>query len=252
MPRPMPTLAPPRPLRDQLRHATAAAHTALEATPLMQAVTQCVPSPAVYGAYLAGHWRVHAALEPLLADCLPPSWTAGRLDKAGWLLADLQALGATPGAAPVSAPRFDSQAEALGAMYVLEGATLGLGVVGRRLPAAHPARHGAGRFMAAYGGDTGARWKTFLQLLGTCEGGDGAATCASALRTFGLFQQIVSAFSQVANSFQYLVNSWPTIVELISIYKRLKAFESTLHDQPLSGIETEVMPPPGPPMATPA
>ena len=70
---------------------------------------------------------------------------------------------------------------------------LGLGVVGRRLPAAHPARQGAGRFMAAYGGDTGARWKTFLQLLGTCEGGDGAATCASALRTFGLFQQVFEA-----------------------------------------------------------
>ncbi|TIY07613.1 MAG: peptide antibiotic transporter SbmA, partial [Mesorhizobium sp.] len=27
--------------------------------------------------------------------------------------------------------------------------------------------------------------------------------------TFGLFQQIVTAFSQVASSFQYLVNSWP-------------------------------------------
>ncbi len=39
--------------------------------------------------------------------------------------------------------------------------------------------------------------------------------------TLGIFQQIVSAFTQVASSFQYLVNSWPTIVELISIYKRL-------------------------------
>ena len=51
--------------------------------------------------------------------------------------------------------------------------------------------------------------------------------------TFGIFQQIVSAFSQVANSFQYLVNSWPTIVELISIYKRLRAFEATLEGAPL-------------------
>ena len=46
--------------------------------------------------------------------------------------------------------------------------------------------------------------------------------------TFGVFQQIVSAFTQVSSSFQYLVNSWPTIVELISIYKRLRAFEATL------------------------
>lgn len=46
--------------------------------------------------------------------------------------------------------------------------------------------------------------------------------------TFGVFQQIRNAFSQVENSFQYLVNSWTTIVELMSIYKRLHAFESVL------------------------
>ena len=43
--------------------------------------------------------------------------------------------------------------------------------------------------------------------------------------TFGIFQQIASAFGQVSSSFQYLVNSWSTIVELLSIHKRLKAFE---------------------------
>jgi peptide/bleomycin uptake transporter len=46
--------------------------------------------------------------------------------------------------------------------------------------------------------------------------------------TFGIFQQILAAFSQVASSFQYLVNSWPTIVELISVYKRLRAFEAQI------------------------
>jgi len=46
--------------------------------------------------------------------------------------------------------------------------------------------------------------------------------------TFGLFQQISNAFNRVENSFQFLVNSWTTIVELMSIYKRLKAFESRI------------------------
>ena len=46
--------------------------------------------------------------------------------------------------------------------------------------------------------------------------------------TFGILQQILTAFGQVSNSFQYLVNSWTTIVELLSVRKRLKAFESTL------------------------
>jgi peptide/bleomycin uptake transporter len=38
-------------------------------------------------------------------------------------------------------------------------------------------------------------------------------------------QQIVRAFGRVETSLQYLVNSWTTIVELISVYKRLRAFE---------------------------
>jgi peptide/bleomycin uptake transporter len=46
--------------------------------------------------------------------------------------------------------------------------------------------------------------------------------------TFGILQQILTAFGQVSNSFQYLVNSWTTIVELLSVRKRLLAFESKL------------------------
>jgi len=46
--------------------------------------------------------------------------------------------------------------------------------------------------------------------------------------TFGIYQQINQAFSRVENSFQFLVNSWTTIVELMSIHKRLKAFESII------------------------
>jgi len=43
----------------------------------------------------------------------------------------------------------------------------------------------------------------------------------------------------VSTSFQYLVNSWSTIVELLSIYKRLQGFEATLHHEPLGKIERE-------------
>ena len=55
--------------------------------------------------------------------------------------------------------------------------------------------------------------------------------------TFGVLQQILSAFGQVANSFQYLVNSWTTIIELISIYKRLAAFEATFENKALPEID---------------
>jgi peptide/bleomycin uptake transporter len=46
--------------------------------------------------------------------------------------------------------------------------------------------------------------------------------------TLGIMQQIIRAFGKVEESFQFLVNSWPTIVELMSIYKRLKAFENEI------------------------
>ena len=47
--------------------------------------------------------------------------------------------------------------------------------------------------------------------------------------TLGLIQQIMGVFGKVRDSFQYLINSWKTIIELLSIYKRLKAFEKILH-----------------------
>ncbi len=47
--------------------------------------------------------------------------------------------------------------------------------------------------------------------------------------TLGLMQQVLNAFEQVRSSFQYLVNSWTTIVELLSVYKRLRTFEMVIH-----------------------
>src|SRR6185436_19587508 len=58
--------------------------------------------------------------------------------------------------------------------------------------------------------------------------------------TLGVMQQVIRAFGRVEASFQYLVKSWTTIVSLISVYKRLRAFEATLRDEPLAAIEAEV------------
>jgi len=64
-------------------------------------------------------------------------------------------------------------------------------------------------------------------------------TIAAGQITFGIMTQILSAFGQVSNSFQFLVNSWTTIIELISIYKRLQAFEATLSDKELPSEDKE-------------
>jgi peptide/bleomycin uptake transporter len=60
--------------------------------------------------------------------------------------------------------------------------------------------------------------------------------------TLGALNQILNAFTQVRQSFQYLINSWSTIVELISIYQRLRGFEAMIHGDPLPPIESEAEP----------
>ena len=59
--------------------------------------------------------------------------------------------------------------------------------------------------------------------------------------TLGVMQQILRAFSRVEGSFQFLVNSWTTIVELMSIHKRLMAFEAAIDGKELPSIDQDYM-----------
>ena len=64
-----------------------------------------------------------------------------------------------------------------------------------------------------------------------------APTIIAGKITLGALQQILNAFGQVRDSFQYLVNSWTTIVELLSVYKRLRAFEARIGGEDLPDID---------------
>ncbi|WBY00934.1 peptide antibiotic transporter SbmA [Ramlibacter tataouinensis] len=59
-----------------------------------------------------------------------------------------------------------------------------------------------------------------------------APTMVGGAVTLGVMQQIVRAFGRVESSFQFLVLSWSTIVELMSVYKRLRAFERQIKAAP--------------------
>jgi len=65
-----------------------------------------------------------------------------------------------------------------------------------------------------------------------------APTIVAGKITLGAMNQILNAFTEVRSSFQYLVNAWSTIVELISIYQRLRSFEAKIGGEPLPSIET--------------
>jgi peptide/bleomycin uptake transporter len=69
-----------------------------------------------------------------------------------------------------------------------------------------------------------------------------APTIVAGKITLGSMNQILNAFTQVRTSFQYLVNSWSTIVDLISIFQRLRGFEAKIVGEPLPSIETQTEP----------
>lgn len=144
----------------QLKSATAGHHARVEAA--MPSLDQ-LATPAGYAAALRALHGFHAAWEPAI-------WRAPGLAETGVLRGrrklpllerDLRALGVLPGPAAPAA-RVPDAAAALGALYVLEGATLGGRVIHRRVAGPlgiTPARGGA--YYHGYGAETGPRWKAF-------------------------------------------------------------------------------------------
>lgn len=57
-----------------------------------------------------------------------------------------------------------------------------------------------------------------------------APAIVSGAITLGVMQQILRAFGRVEGSMMYLFKSWSTIIELLSVYKRLKEFEKEINN----------------------
>jgi len=65
-----------------------------------------------------------------------------------------------------------------------------------------------------------------------------APAIVAGVMTLGVMQQILRAFGRVEGSLQYLFNAWPTIIELASVYKRLREFERQIDSIPESEVQT--------------
>jgi heme oxygenase len=131
-------------------------------------------TPAGYRCHLEALYGLHAALEAVLAARLAGLAAELRLSerwKLSWLEADLRALGhdeASLARLPrlPCPPALPDVPEALGSLYVLEGATLGGQLIHR-----HLSRHfegvpvGGFVFFRAYGEAVGPMWKAFGEAL---------------------------------------------------------------------------------------
>ena len=169
--------------REQLRGATGASHVRLDAR-----FAQGLRNARHYRVYLVGMQAFIANAERALAAAmLGPAWRPWREPaRAPWLDEDLAALGldALPhGPALV----VDSDADAAGLLYVIEGSALGATqLLGDALSLGHGAGAGA-TFLHRHGGfGAGKRWREFVRCL-ECADFDGGAERAlldSAARAF--------------------------------------------------------------------
>ena len=55
-----------------------------------------------------------------------------------------------------------------------------------------------------------------------------APAIVAGVMTLGVMQQIIRAFGREEGSMQYLLKAWPTIIELMSVFRRLREFEAKL------------------------
>ena len=136
------------PLLARLRRATAPLHDRLDTT---LRVVERLSSPERRAALIEAYGRLHdagdGAMRPWLQAVPNLDYSDRRVPGAGSPFAALQ-----------------SEAEALGALYVLEGATLGGRIILREL-AARGVRLDDLQFLDPYGDRAGERWRSFVQIL---------------------------------------------------------------------------------------
>lgn len=148
--------------RDRLRGATSTAHVRLDAR-----FAQGLRDVRQYRHYLLGMQAFVANAESALASAvLGPSWRAWRDPvRTRWLDEDLAALGLAP-LPPGPTLAIESDADAAGVLYVIEGSALGATqLVGDARALGHQPGAGA-TFLHRHGGfGAGKRWRAFVQCL---------------------------------------------------------------------------------------
>lgn len=185
-------MRPPPNARLVLREATAAAHERLHGIPVFLALAEGRLDRPAYAGLLRRLLGFHAAVEAALAAA-PPLARYG-IDlaarrRAPLLQADLAHLG-LPAEAPLApVPAFPGAAEALGALYVTEGSTLGGRQLARGLDHLLPAGEGRG-FLLGHGARHGAMWAACCAAIEACgaEPGGLAGMRSGAAETFAAFE----------------------------------------------------------------
>jgi heme oxygenase (biliverdin-IX-beta and delta-forming) len=153
-------------LHARLRAATAPAHQALEDSLDWQARVATLSG---YRDLLARLYGFHAVWEAAIGIGLADEAFLAPRRRLTLLAADLDHLGLTPGAVaslPRPAPHvLADPAAATGALYVLEGSTLGGQLIGRHIAGLHGFSGDGLAYYRAHGAAAGAMWAAFRSRL---------------------------------------------------------------------------------------
>jgi heme oxygenase len=173
-------------LLSRLRLETRPYHDAVEANLFNQALTAGTVTTTETAQFLA---RMYGFVQPyetalrLHAADLGPAWQLEQRYRGPLILEDLAKLG-FPAEPPLclAMPPLRTRAQLLGALYVIEGSTLGGQVIARQLDKAGITAHA---FFTGRAERTGPLWKMFCQLLSEAAADeDQPAVVASAILTF--------------------------------------------------------------------
>lgn len=152
---------------EKLRAGTKQTHEELEKEmlPFIKGATDADAYARLLHLFYGYYHPLEKGISLHLDESVLPDLSARR--KAGWILNDLRVIeSSTEIVEDTNAPLIESRADALGAMYVMEGSSLGGKVISKMIADnLHYPDHSALSFFYGYGGQTGSRWKEFLAVL---------------------------------------------------------------------------------------
>lgn len=185
-------------LSNIIKADTAPLHARLEQTLFSAAIMDGSFTLAQYEKVLRVNYFVHHLLETAIFTCLDET-IRHKIDfatrkKLFALEADMKASDINPSedqTISVSQPVFHNEAEALGALYVLEGATLGGRLIIKQLKKNDSFSALPLAYYDVYGDRTGFMWKQFLEVIN--HNGDHDAVLSGATKVYGFYLAVSEA-----------------------------------------------------------
>ncbi len=182
-------------LSEKLKEHTKIAHLELEKS-LVQKI-KAIRTPADYVDLLVYFYRFFAPLESAIFSSIDTALSdVSKRRKSAWIVEDIRFF--APSHPPISAsaviPAIDNPPKALGALYVMEGSTLGGQVICKMIAKRLPSLTNQGlRFFSGYGEDTLPMWENFKKLINgeNWSQEQEKEIIDAANRTFTLFKQSI-------------------------------------------------------------